>query len=223
MPRRNPPLVTNYLYHVLNRSVGKLPILRDGENLDRLIQTVSFYRHKDPPFPFSRFLKLPADEQMRLLKGLEKQSNYLVEVVCFCLMPNHYHFVLKQLKDSGIETFTRRFQNSYAKYYNIKHKRAGPLFENRFRAVLVEDRNQLIHLSRYIHLNPYASFLVKKRKNLLTYPWSSLPQYLGFAKGFCSPKVVIQEFGNPNHYQEFVLNRADYQRRLEEIKHLTLE
>lgn len=184
---------------------------------------MSFYRHENLPSSFSRFLKLPVDQRPKLLEDLEREADYLVEAVCFCLMPNHYHLIVKQLKDGGIETFTRKFQDSHAKYYNIRHERTGPLFENRFKAVLVEDRNQLIHLSRYIHLNPHTSFVVRKKEDLLTYPWSSFPEYLGLTKGFCNPEIMMQEFGSPKQYQDFVFNRADYQRTLEEIKHLTIE
>lgn len=223
MPKRKVPLVTNHFYHVFNRSIGGAPILANKRSLGRALATLPYYRNKTTPLPFSKFLRLPYPEQMQLLKKLDTQKDHLIEVVCFCLMPNHYHLLLRQTKNGGIETFIRIFQDSYAKYFNTRYERSGPLFESRFKAVLVENEEQLIHLSRYIHLNPYTSAIVRKKKALLTYPWSSLPEYLGHTKGFCNPGTVISMFKSPNRYKQFVLDRADYQRKLEEIKHLIFE
>lgn len=116
------------------------------------------------------------------------------------------------------------FQNSYARYFNTKSKRISPLWQGQFKAVRIEDDNQLLHISRYIHLNPYTSFVVKNLKALLQYQWSSLSEYLNPATGgICSKEIILSQFGNLDDYQKFILDQADYQRRLEGIKHLILD
>ena len=115
-------------------------------------------------------------------------------------------------------------QNSYTKYFNLKRKQTGSIFQGHFKAVRVETDEQLVHLSRYIHLNPYSSFVVKSIEKLETYPWSSLPDYLGETKySFLNKKPVLDFFKNNKAYQKFVFDQADYQKNLEKIKHLTWE
>ena len=116
-----------------------------------------------------------------------------------------------------------RFENSYARYFNIKYDRVGPLFQPMFKAVRIETEEQFLHVSRYIHLNPTSSYLIKI-KDLKNYPWSSFAGFLD-AKflQFVNPKLVLSHFKSKEAYRKFVLDQADYQRKLELIKHLTLE
>lgn len=223
MPPRKTPLVQDYFYHIINRSVALIPIFRDQRDFNRFLYVINYYHFQDTPLPFSKIKKLSVIKQKKIFDNLEKQKKLLVEVICFCLMPNHFHFLLKQVRKDGISIFLKNIQDSYGKYYNIKYKRIGPLFQNRFKAILVENENQLLHLSRYIHLNPYSSLVVKKKEDLLQYPWSSFPQYLGETGGFCRPEVVLGQFRSPQRYRDFVFDQADYQRELEKIKHLLLE
>ena len=88
---------------------------------------------------------------------------------------------------------------------------------------IVEDDNQLLHLTRYIHLNPLSSLVVKKRKDLLEYPWSSFPQYLRREKGFCETETALSHFSDSKSYRQFVFDRADYQKEIQKLKHLLLE
>jgi putative transposase len=138
-------------------------------------------------------------------------------------MPNHYHLLLKQTKREGISEFIRLSSNSYAKYYNTKHKRTGPLFQGRFKAVRIQTDEQLLHVSRYIHLNPYTSSLVKTFKRLLSYPYSSLKEFANNTSGCCSKKPVLEHFENPDKYIRFVKNNADFQKSLQKIKNLSLD
>lgn len=128
--------------------------------------------------------------------------------------------LLRQNDDSGISKYLANFQNSYVKYFNVKHKRTGSLFDRQFKAVLVESENQLLHLTRYIHLNPYSSHLIS-HDQITTYPYSSLPEYLSGNYHLANPSVVLDI--SPRRYESFVLDHANYQQRLESLKHLTLE
>jgi putative transposase len=73
-----------------------------------------------------------------------------VTVIAYCLMPNHFHLVLRQNEDGGISQYLADFQNSYTKYFDLKHRRSGAIFNRQFKAVLIESENQLLHLTRYI-------------------------------------------------------------------------
>ena len=126
---------------------------------------------------------------------MKAKKNFLAEIVAYCFMPNHFHFLLKQKANDGISKFIANFTNSYGRYFNSKNKRNGPLFQNRFRATRIETEQQLLHVSRYIHLNPYSAYLVKNLKELEVYPYSSLPEYIGKTDSeFCYKENVLHYF-----------------------------
>ena len=223
MPGRNIPLVNNQVYHILNRGVFLQPIFKGTKDFQRAIELIKYYQNQNPPLRYSQFLFLSTERREQVLKDLVSRRECWVEIICFCLMPNHFHFILKQIKKEGISRFISNFTNSYTRYFNAKYQRTGHLLQGRFKAIRVETDEQLLHLSRYIHLNPYSSGLVKTIKELEEYPWSSLPEYLGKRQlGFCNKEIVLNQFRYPKQYQEFVFNQADYQRKLERIKHLVL-
>lgn len=224
MPLRKTPLVTGQFYHVFNRGINKQPIFLNIKEYKRAQQVLRFYSFKSPRIKFSKLLLLSQEDQIKFWGDLQKESYKLVEIICFCFMPNHFHFLLKQQVDNGISRFMSNFQNSYTRYFNTKHEGIGPLLQGQFKAVRVEDENQLLHLSRYIHLNPYSSFVVKEIKDLINYPWSSFPEYLGKAEvGICSKDIILSNFKSIEAYRKFVFDHADYQRKLDIIKHLSLE
>ena len=114
-------------------------------------------------------------------------------------------------------------QNGYSRYFNLKTERVGPLFQSRFKAKRIESDDILLHVSRYIHLNPVTSYLVEAEK-LITYPWSSFPEYMGnFTTSFLNKNIIISMIGGIKNYRKFVFNQTDYQRKLDKIKHLILE
>src|SRR5438132_12702278 len=112
-------------------------------------------------------------------------------------MPNHFHFILKQRKENGISIFISLLINSYTKYFNTKYTRVGALLQGAFKSVIVESDEQLIHLSRYVHLNPRVSGLTK---NLESYPWSSYKEYLSVPE-LCESKIILDLFHSYQEYQ----------------------
>lgn len=223
MPARFIPFVKDYFYHVFNRGVNKQPIFYGIRDYKRALQILEFYSYS-PKLRFSKFMLLSQEKRSIFLGNLHKEGDRLVEIICFCLMPNHFHLLLNQKKDNGISRFMANLQNSYTRYFNTRHIRIGPLLQGQFKAVLIEDDNQLLHLSRYIHLNPYSSSIVKDWKSLENYQWSSLSEYLGFTDTtICNKEVIMSYYKNVDMYKQFVLNQADYQRELEIIKHLVIE
>lgn len=226
MPFRKVPIVTNEIYHVFNRGIDKRPTFTSKREYERAMQVVWFYHFTSPPVKLSRFLTLPSEDQTKITLEQSKKAKKLVAILSYCLMPNHYHFLLKQSEDNGISKFMSQFQNSYTKYFNTKHERTGlgALFVDQFKAVRIETDEQLLHVSRYIHLNPYTSYVVKDLESLVKYPWSSLEEYSNLqSEEICDTNLVLSFFKNRKEYARFVFDQADYQRTLDKIKHLLLE
>lgn len=224
MPARTTPLITNQFYHTFNRGINKQPIFLGIRDYKRALEVLEFYSFTNPPVRFSKFLLLANQQRINLLANLRRERDKLVEIISFALMPNHFHFLLEQKKDNGISKFMANFQNSYTRFFNTKYHKIGPLLQGQFKTVRIEDENQLFHLNRYIHLNPYSSFVVKKIVDLNKYPWSSFQEYIEKSEiEICSKEIILSSFKNVKAYQQFVFDQADYQRELDKIKHLTLE
>lgn len=166
-------------YHVYNRGNRKQNI---------------FIQYRD----YERFLK-----RMKMYK-----EKFGVSILCYCLMPNHYHFLLRQETDIPITVFMLRLGTSYAKYFNIKYEQVGSLFQGRFRAKLIETDEYLLHLSRYIHRNPLEIQLSTPGVELADYRWSSYINYLNFVKNpMIESEYILGYFAKnnkSNDYKKFV-------------------
>lgn len=224
MPYRKTPIVANETYHVFNRSIAKLPIFLDKRDYQRAIEVIDFYRYGKPTLRFSHFRRLTPEDRKKFLNNLSNNTKPIIEILVFCLMPNHVHCLIVGSGDNAISNFMANFQHSYSKYFNAKYNRTGGLFQSIFKAVRIESDEQLVHVSRYIHLNPVSSFLIKL-ESLPDYPWSSFRHYLNSVdkKNFVSKDLVLSYFKSNESYQQFVYDQANYQKELEKIKHLTLE
>ncbi len=210
------------IYHIFNRGVEKRPTFTDKRELSRATETLKYYRFADLPIRLSHFINLDNTFQHEMLKTINISQKH-VEILAYCFMPNHFHFLLKQINDNGISKFIANFTNSYTKYFNTKHDRVGHLFQGTFKAVHVSADEQLLHLARYIHLNPISSFLIETDA-LEHYPWSSHPAYVNSAiSDFIEKDTILNFFPNLESYKQFLLDQVDYARTLESIKHLALE
>ena len=221
MPQSRTLLVTDHYYHVFNRGVARQPIFKSRWDYKYALSALSYYRFVNPPMKLSYFRNLSLEQKEEAMLSMESGGKY-VEIVSFVLMPNHFHLLLKQTHDNGISKFISQFCNSYSRYFNTKYQRVGPLFQGRFKSVLVETTEQLIHLSRYIHLNPAASAVIAE-KDLSSYEFSSLPEYLTGKSITVSPEIVLEQFNSRGAYEKFIADHVDYAKELEKIKHLTLE
>lgn len=208
MPGRITPLVNGEFYHIYNRGSEKRCIYQQPRDYKRFQQTFYHYQFLGPKLKFSNFNKT------NLFKPILNEK--YVEIICYCLMPNHFHFLIKQLKNNGISIFMSQLSNSYTKYFNTKYNRVGPLLQGAFKAVYIETDEQLIHVSRYIHLNPIVSGLIK---SLDDYPWSSYLEHIKLNPFFCSPAEVLNLFPSKEMYKKFVEDQVDYGIKLELIKH----
>ncbi|OGH18639.1 MAG: hypothetical protein A3F31_01570 [Candidatus Levybacteria bacterium RIFCSPHIGHO2_12_FULL_38_12] len=213
---------TNEIYHIFNRGVEKRPIFEIKNDYLRFLDLINYYRFANCPIRFSHFKRLNIEEKQKMFNYLITESDQLVEIYTHCLMPNHFHFLLKQVKEKGISKFVSKILNGYSHYFNIRHKRIGHLFQGNFGAVRIEDGEQFLHVHRYIHLNPVTAYLLKF-ENLEKYKYSSYTEYLGKEQGFCNTSAILSNFKKVKDYVAFIRDQVDYARQLDKIKHLLLE
>lgn len=172
MPRRKTEFLPGQYYHLYNRENNRQNIFFERENY---------------------------------LFFLRQFRRYLVEetlhVIAYCLMPNHYHFLVG-LREDNISQKMHGFTLSYTKAINRRYKRCGSLFQGRFRAIHVDEVGYLLHLSRYIHLNPVKAHLVKRPEE---WEFSSYLEYANLRKGPL-PRLdeVWQQVGTAQAYQAYV-------------------
>lgn len=207
-------LATGEVYHVYNRSIQKIPIFTGKRECDLFLESLRYYLQAQPPVKFSIYRTNREKYQVSL-------KDKIVTLVNYNLMPNHFHFTLRQETEDGIKKFIQKTCNSFAHYFNMKYDNKGSLFESSFQYVHITTNEQLIHLSRYIHLNAVTAYLVEKPED---YKYSSYRIYTGEEKSdFVDPSLVLDQFPSKEKYREFVMAQKDYQRELDKIKHLILE
>jgi putative transposase len=215
---RKYPLKNTYLYHICTKSIAGYRIFRNDHDYMRMLDMLEYYRYEKPCVRFSVFKALLEKGNRNILNELSTKDN-LVDIIAYCIMPTHLHLILAQLKDEGISLYMKNLLNSYTRYFNVKNNRKGPLWQGRFKSILVETGEQLLHLTRYIHLNPTSDSLVEKPED---WEYSSYHEYLdNCADGLCN--FVQYTDIKPASYKTFVEARQEYQQTLAEIKHLCLE
>jgi len=237
MPTRTIPLLTGEFYHVFNRGITDISMFVGDTNNNRAIEIMNFYRldhtiqrkvpdttSKNLANPvlntsFSHYRKLDAPIKEAFMEKLLDQSRPIVEIIAFTLMPNHFHFLLRQLKPGGISQFIGNFKSSYTQYYNTRNHRRGPIFEGRFKVSDIRNDEQLLYVSRYIHLNPYTSKLVTTYTKLLNYPWTSLRLYRKKSEQTSLARNhLLDHFTSAAEYVIFVLEKAEYYKTRREMK-----
>lgn len=223
MPKRHVVFANNEIYHVFNRSIAGENIFAQNQkvNLNKALEIVNYYRFPQK-IRLSKFKSLPSELKKQYLDALGTVMP-LVEIYVFAFMPNHFHFLLKQIQEKGTAIFVANFQNSFAKVFNLKNSRNGALFQNAFKAKRIETDEQFTHVSRYIHLNPVTAYMIEFDK-LASFEWTSFPAYATNKQiPFINSDFLLKMFGSKEKYATFVANQVDYQRNLAYIKDLIIE
>lgn len=216
MPAKN--IVKQYLkngyYHIYNRGVEKRNIFQDSQDYKVFLSYLKEYLEPlDKKAIRKELAKAHYSIKDRLVKKL-LMNNFAdkIDLFAFCLMPNHFHLLIKQKTERGIKEFIQSLATRYVIYFNKRNNRVGGLFQGSYKAVLVETDGQLLHLSRYIHQNPASHGPYKGRtflKTFLKYPFSSLGAYLGEWKvKWIKPQSVLSFFSRSSSlhsYKNFVI------------------
>jgi len=216
-------LVTGEIYHIFTRSIADFQIFNNKNDFLRMQQLIKYYGIKNE-MRFSDFIELrivQKDGFNNFFEIISKDKVKLVQIIAYCFMPTHIHLVLKQLIENGISSFMSNVLNSYTRYFNTLHKRKGPLWESRFKNVVVRSDEQLQHLVRYIHLNPTTAKLNNKLED---WPFSSYKEYLGEVNDLttiCQFSDVLEI--KPSLYRKFTNDQISYQKELAKIKNLLIE
>jgi putative transposase len=168
--------VPNGVYHIYNRGIEKQDIFKEDEDYVIFLWYLkSYLLPSDDP----AFKNLPVGIKREILNfNLYKR----IKLIAFVLMPNHFHLMLKQTDERAIIELLRRLSNAYVKYFNTKYKRIGPLFQGKYKAVLIDKESYFLHLTRYIHRNPLEILKKSTGEELIKYPFSSYPDYCGERK-----------------------------------------
>jgi putative transposase len=204
---------SKYYFHVYNRGVEKRNIFCDQSDYYRFIHDL--YEFNDSEAADPHLGRIGGGRASTNLKDFDveyRQRDTIVDIVCFCLMPNHFHLMVGAKDKKTLTKFMQKLGTGYAMYFNEKYKRVGCLFQGRYKSILIEQDAYLTHLSKYIHLNP-----IKKRSlgvtSLDTYKYSS---YLDFSGKINIPFVTSRKFledyfDGPEDYEKFVKNNSDSQ------------
>ena len=186
---RKENFVIGEYYHIYSRTLLNIPEFQNKDTARKLAQT---FLHANSTKSSQAFGYLRNNIKTSLENALEisKSGEKLTEILCYAIMPNHYHVLAKEIREKGITDFARKCNTSIAKYINTKTGRKGPLFESKFKSKRVDSNKYLLHLATYIHLNP-LDFLENKdwrknkinnwgesKKKLLNYPWSSIKCFI---------------------------------------------
>lgn len=208
-------------YHLYNRGVNKVVIYNDDQDYRVFLHYLKTYLTPKDYDALNLILANPTSPphiKSEALKELNLKNFYgKIILIAYCLMPNHFHLLVHTKEGHDIEYFMRSLMTRYTKYLNQRNKRIGPLFQGRYKAVLVESDEQLLYLTRYIHRNPLEAYLnkialqekqpVADTYTILTKQPSSYPVYLDkIQQPWVQPNNIIAHFSkNPaTSYKNFI-------------------
>ncbi len=206
---RKVPLINDEYYHIYNRGVDKRIIFKDHYDIDRFFKSMILFNNIE--------LSGSIYEQLHSKDNRNNNSNkfgdqvskdkQLVEIVSYCLNPNHFHFILRQRVDNGISKFIKRLLGGYSYYFNNKNKRSGVLFQGPFKAIHIDSNKYLLHLSAYVNLNDKVHKFGGPTAELIKSSWNEYVQGSKSSqksdKRICSTDIILEQFNNSKEYELF--------------------
>ena len=188
MPRRKVPFLPDQYYHIYNRGANRADIFRADKDYVFLLKQVK-----------------------------DRLEEFGITVIAYCLMSNHYHFLLRQNGETKISDFMKAVFFVYSSAFNTVYNRTGTLFEGPFRAAWVDKIEYALHLCRYIHCNPLDARMVVRPEQ---WHYSNYQEFTGMRKGsLVDMDFVNQHFASPKAYEDFVMNYVPPDKTQKELRH----
>ena len=182
-------------YHIYNRGVDKRKIICDEKDANRFIQGMKEFNTLEPIG--SIYAAVFRNKKAKDLRDLVPKKEKLAGFICYCVNPNHFHFILCQTIDDGISKFMHRLGSGYTSYFNQKYKRSGSLFQGPFQATHINSDEYLLHTSVYVNLNNKVHDL----KNVIFR--SSWKEYSQNQQGLSEKGIILDQFRNTAEYENF--------------------
>ena len=215
-------------YHLYNRGVEKRQIFMDTQDYTVFLSYLKSYLLPKDSLNLQKMLADPLTpwrQKDRIIKLLRLNNfSETLELLAYCLMSNHFHFLFKQTEADTIDKFMNSLCTRYTMYFNKKYKRVGKLFQGVYKAVLVTSDEQLLHLSRYIHRNPTS--LALQGDALQGYKYSSYQEYLGLRDTkWVKPDQILSFFSKSgyNSYKIFTEDVSLEEVSIGKVSKLTLD
>lgn len=204
-------------YHIYNRGVDKRNIFIDVDDMQRFFQSMQEFNTLEPIGSiYEKLISKP--------RAIKNNSQKLINFICYCLNPNHFHFLVEQAADGGIKNFMHRFSTGYTKYFNERHKRSGSLFEGTYKAIHVSSNEYLLHLSSYVNLNNKVHQLGSLASKT---SWQEYVSIKESSESFCHKELILAQFTSSKDYEEFALealsNILEKKKLSKEMEELLLE
>lgn len=200
---RNISFADGEYYHIYNRGTDKRAVFLDDQDFERFFQSMEEFNNSDPVGGLfvASFRKKLLRSSATQLSEESRNEERLVDIIAYCLNPNHFHLLLKQVSEKGIEKFMQRLGTGYTKYFNHKYDRTGVLFQGKFKAIHVDSNEYLLHVSAYVNLN----FRVHQLKDSGAQWRSSFGEYTGERRGrqLCMTESILGQFRNVKGYRDF--------------------
>lgn len=193
-------------YHLYTRGVGKKNIFLDNRDYVRFLFCILYFQYDENFYNVSgavtRFLNTGSFSSPKTTVPQEDARD--AEIVTFTLMPNHIHIIASEIKPGGIARLMKRALGGYAKYFNTKYNVSGHVFQGAYNAVHIEDNDQLLYVSAYVHRNPRELRGWKNREE--KYPWSSFSDYIKTNRwgDLLKTGIILEQFDKKADYQIFV-------------------
>lgn len=201
-------------YHVCNKSIANYSIFRTESFSQRFLDVVDYYNTNEE---IQNFGKTKLLKNLELPGLLNMNDRRIIDIYAYCVMPDHYHLLFEVIGSESITNYISKVQNSYTRFYNLQNRRKGPLWQSHFRVAEISSDEQLLHVSRYIHLNPTTNKLVAKPEE---WQRSSYSSYIN--SSILKEKKALR-INSIQAYRSFVEGNIDYQQKLKKIKKLLLD
>lgn len=205
-------------YHIYNRGVDKRDVFLDENDYLRFLKNLREFNNN-----------LIREERLRIRNNLKSEFDFVsesnseeqfAEIIAYCLNPNHYHLILKQNSEKGIEKFMQKVGTGYTNYFNKKYERSGALFQGKFKAISIDSNEYLLYLSAYVNRN---NFIHGYGNNSKEWKYCSAPDYLGKRNGtLCNKNIILDQF-RKTEYEDFLDKNAQHLKENKEFAHYCIE